>query len=485
MKRLLVLLLLSTFTLTSCASETELGEVSSASQDSQEMEAEVEESQSLEPEPLPTFELSTLSVDPELCKFEDQSEEFLTREERNLPFWMFDYFPNMQEEPTFLPSLGKLEVALVYVDWADKRGTPTDRNYYLGEAQLMSDWFDVVSQGKLQINWRVSDEWSTLAGSWRDYYANNGYLGPSDEERAPFEQWLLDEAVIASDDSFDYSNIDYVVFAMPLSGSMGEGDEEFGEVVMNYGTEGMAFDVHPGSLRATVVKSEERFIGNWVISGTAFQDQEGFTPAWTHWAHELGHMFGLRSHAPMPGENGDSQVFANPMSATSLFAHSWHPVRAVSTWHAWILGWIDDSQVKCVDADVISDETFAINNFRLADGETKAVILRTGETTGLVIESREWDEYLDAPTKKAKNGFYDGVLMYYIDSSRVISDESLIPLMPHGFDQVWDDDMPPWAISSSDFMFQEGESGYYGDLKIEVLSMQDGVDYVQVTRVTN
>ena len=480
MKRLFAIAVSSLFVLTGCAAEPEFGEVSSAIKDSQEMQTE--ETQSTEPGPVPNFELSTLRIDSELCKFEDQSEEFLTRKDRNVPFWMFDYFPNLQEEPTFLPSLGELEVALVFVDWQDKKGLESDHSYYMSQAQFMSDWFEVVSQGNLRINWRVSQDWSTLSGSWRDYYANNdGSI--SDEDRAPFEQWFLDEAVKASDESFDYSDIDYVVFAMPLSGRMGENNEEFGEVVMNFGTEGMAFDIHPRSLRQTVVYSKEKSIGNWVISGTAYQDQRGFTPAWTHWAHELGHMFGMRSHAPIPGVEEQSQYFANPMSATSLFAYSWHPVRAVSTWHSWILGWIDDSQVLCVDANDIENEVFAINNFRLLDGDTKAVIVRTGETTGLVIESREWDPDFDAPSRMAKNGFYDGVLMYYIDSSRVISDESLIPLMPHGLGQIWDENLPPWAISSSDFMFQEGESAQYEDFEIEVLTMQDGVDYVRISQI--
>jgi len=34
-----------------------------------------------------------------------------------------------------------------------------------------------------------------------------------------------------------------------------------------------------------------------------------------------------------------------------------------------------------------------------------------------------------------------------------------------------------------DSMFQEGEAAEYDGLKIEVLSMQDGVDYVRVTRI--
>ena len=114
------------------------------------------------------------------------------------------------------------------------------------------------------------------------------------------------------------------------------------------------------------------------------------------------------------------------------------------------------------------------------------MILRTGETTGLVIESREWDPVIDPTTIKAKNGFYDGVFMYHIDSSRDISDQSLIPLLPHGQDEVYDTMLWPGpAISSVDSMFQEGESAEYGDFRIQVLSMQEGVDYVKVTRIQN
>jgi len=34
-------------------------------------------------------------------------------------------------------------------------------------------------------------------------------------------------------------------------------------------------------------------------------------------------------------------------------------------------------------------------------------------------------------------------------------------------------------------MFQEGEFAEYDGLKFEVLSMQDGVDYIRVTRTGN
>ena len=313
----------------------------------------------------------------------------------------------------------------------------------------------------------------------------------SDEQRAPLEQWIVDKAVSSSDDSFDYTGIDYVIFAMPLSGSFTTQGEPIGEVVITSGQHGFAADVHPNSGRATVVRAEEASIGNWVISGTNFQDQENRSPSWVHWAHEMGHMFGYISHMPVPdfesgfdNEGAHSQYLVNPMTPGGIFAHQWNPVRAVSGWTSWVAGWLDDEQIQCVDGDEVKDEIFAVNNSRLPGGQTKALIIRTGETTGLVIESREWDSDIDTPTSKAKDGFYDGIFMYYIDSSRPISDESLMPLAPHGTGAVWDEDMWPGAATSTiDLMFQEGESADYGDFNIEVLSMQDGVDYVHVTRI--
>jgi hypothetical protein len=54
----------------------------------------------------------------------------------------------------------------------------------------------------------------------------------SDEQRAPLEQWIVDKAVGSSDDNFDYTGIDYVIFAMPLSGSFTTQMMPIGEVVM-------------------------------------------------------------------------------------------------------------------------------------------------------------------------------------------------------------------------------------------------------------
>jgi M6 family metalloprotease-like protein len=390
----------------------------------------------------------------------------------------------MQVSPYQLPTKGVGNLALVFLDWDDMPGSETERGYYLEQAQIMADWFSLLSQGKYSINWRVSQSWYTLPGSWRDW--KRGTLQGDEEEDPAANQALLDAAVDVSDEDFDYSDIDYVIFAIPRSGSLTEQGAEIGDVVFYSGMHGFESSIHPNpDWRATSVNSSEGAIGNWALAGTTFQDDEGRSPAWIFWAHEMGHMFGFISHTYQPIE-GNTQWHANPMTPGGLFAHQWYQVRAVSGWTSWVAGWLEDEQVQCVDSSEVSNEVFAINNRRALNGQTKMVILRTGPTTGLAIESREWDSEIDPPSRKAADGFYDGVLMYHIDSSRPLADQSLIPLMPHGVSEVWDSDMWPGpAVSGVDSMFQEGESAEYENLKIEVLSMQEGVDYVRVSRITN
>jgi len=448
----------------------------------------VEKSQESEdsPTPQPSFETSNLRIDPSLCKFEDKTPGFATRD----PWMSFNYFPNMQADPYLLPSLGEVNLALVFLNWIDMPGTDDDRNYYLEQVDAMTSWFELVSQSKYQLNWRIADSWNALPGSWKDY-KRGALVEDSDEEDPIANQALLDKISEVTDADFDYRDIDYVVFAIPRSGSLTEQGTEVGDVVFYAGPHGFQSFIHPNpDPLMTEFRTDEGSMGNWVLAGTSFQDKKNRSPAWVLWAHEMGHMFGYVSHAPMPGAEtwGDStsQYEANPMSAGGLFANQWNPVRAVSGWTSWVAGWLDDDQIQCVEAQEVTEEVFAINNSRNVGGTTKAVILRTGETTGLVIESREWDPVIDPTTIKAKNGFYDGVFMYHIDSSRDISDQSLIPLLPNGQDEVYDTMLWPGpATSSVDSMFQEGESAEYGDFRIQVLSMQEGVDYVKVTRIQN
>jgi len=474
--RKLITLLLSTSLLVGCTSSLEPEETT---EPTATQTAEAEQTQT--PEPPPTFELSTARVDSELCKFQDETVDGKNRK----PWDSFTYFPNLQVNPYFLPNTGQIEVALVFLDWDDKPGTDSDTSYYISQAELMRTWFEAVSQENLKINWRIGSGWNKLSGSWKDYLRlDNDTYG--NNERSSWEQWLLDEAVDASDSAFDYAGVDYVVYAMPLSGQITESDNGpvYGpETVMTSGVQGMAYDANPQSSRGTVIRSDEASIANWVISGTSFQDTQNRSPSWVHWAHEMGHMLGYISHAGVPNPPSSDTYYQNTLYGVDLFADQWQVTRVVATWTAWLAGWLEDDQVWCVNADDLEDEIFAINSFRDGDGSTKSLILRTGETTGLVIESRQWNPTWDYVTPLSEVGAYDGVVMYTIDSARPIGDESLVAQVPVTTAEQFDPGKwPQTAQVFTDIYFHEGQALNFGGLKIEVLSVQHGVDYVRVTR---
>lgn len=441
--------------------------------------AEAETTQA--PEAAPTFELSNTRVSSELCKFVDETPEFKSR----LPKEPFNYFPNVAVEPYFLPNTGEISIGLVFLDWADKKGTSQDVDYYTAQAEMMTRWYASVSQNKLNLNWQIGQGWNQLEGSWENYVFTDNTPG-GDEARVPREQWFVDEAVAASDDSYDYSDIDLVVFAIPRSGTLTHGpngNSYSADTVMTSGTQGMAYDVFEGSERATVVRSQEGSIGNWVVSGTTFQHTDNKSTAWIHWAHEMGHMLGYISHMGVPNPPSSDTYYQNTMYGVDLFADQWQVTRVVSSWTAWVAGWLDDDQVWCVDAEDITDEIFAINSFRNPEGQTKSLIIRTGQTTGLVIESRDWNAEFDFETPLSKKGFYNSVVMYSIDSSRHIADGSLMAMTPVDKREHWDEGKwPPTAFVYTDIYFHEGQSLDFGELRIEPISLQDGVDFVRISR---
>jgi hypothetical protein len=75
-------------------------------------------------------------------------------------------------------------------------------------------------------------------------------------------------------------------------------------------------------------------------------------------------------------------------------------------WHKWKLGWLRDRQVDCVTEPGTTEHRIAAVE---RAGGTKAVVVRTGETTAYVIESRRRIGHdVDACST--------GVLVYAVDS---------------------------------------------------------------------
>jgi hypothetical protein len=125
----------------------------------------------------------------------------------------------------------------------------------------------------------------------------------------------------------------------------------------------------------------------------------------------------------------------------------------------WYLGWLDDNQIICQQT---GDETTTLSAIETAGG-VKAVMVPTGPTTAVVVESRRAVGY-DAQLVKP------GALVYTIDTSTP-GGEGLVQVLP-AIDNDPYRDQSPLAV---------GESVTVGPVTITVTAADSTGDTVRVT----
>jgi M6 family metalloprotease-like protein len=116
--------------------------------------------------------------------------------------------------------------------------------------------------------------------------------------------------------------------------------------------------------------------------------------------HETGHTFGLPDLYFEPGDTHAA------VRGWDLMGNIAGRAPELLAWHKWKLGWLRDRQVDCVTEPGTTEHRIAAVE---RAGGTKAVVVRTGETTAYVIESRRRIGHdVDACST--------GVLVYAVDS---------------------------------------------------------------------
>jgi hypothetical protein len=137
-------------------------------------------------------------------------------------------------------------------------------------------------------------------------------------------------------------------------------------------------------------------------------------------------------------------------NAPSLFAYE-----------RWNLGWIDDSQIKCLK-DVKSTELISPVQ---TSGGVKAVIIPISRTKALVIESRR-------ASGIDKNIAKSGVLVYVVDSS-IQSGQGPIKVFPS------DVSSDPRYLNAPRVL---GESVTTEGITVKVIKSDDSGDTVEITK---
>jgi M6 family metalloprotease-like protein len=351
------------------------------------------------PTSTPTPKIETLQYvlpsqptsDIELCKTTTSSSQRAMYE---------NYLPTGFPRATysnFARKSGTVKWALVPLDFTDIPGEVDFRSRVDSQMALLSEWFDVVSEGKFKVEWVVADKWTTLPGTSNDYKIPFSD-GP---DRSPAIADFWNKAISTSDKNFDYTDIQTVNFILPLK-----------QTVVTDTLQGF-----PWEQAVKNYTTQEGKVSSFSIPGVFMN--EGGRQYWSYWAHEFGHAMGV-PHI------GSSQI-ANSFQPLDLMGNQDGYSRELSGWQRFVAGWLDDSKIHCQDfANLTNNEITLIPISDRSDG-IKMVVIPITNSKSLIIESRRETKFsCTMPTKR------NGVLAYIYDSTLGHGENFLIPFTPEG-----------------------------------------------------
>ena len=315
--------------------------------------------------------------------------------------------------PTWVPSVGKLRIAVLFVDFPDgvadystrEEAEHDEYSFYRTNLVAIEEYLETASYGKLDVEMVPLHGWLRARHSLAAFFTNRPDLGGVVSED------ISVEAVELALAEMDFSEIDVVVTVLPSAyffGGLAGGAVQISDKLIP--------TLHIGLLLNFVIKDTA---GPWGFTGT----------------HELAHVLGLTDLYPKKGFDipyppadmkwvtlevglmGLQGRYLAPRSATGVI--DGHSLYAMLAWSRWQLGWLEPSQIRCIVEPSATVTLTAIDQ----PGDGVAMIaVPVGETEVIVIESRRIRAFdrgvfwgYDRDVVDVVND--GGVLVYTVDSS--------------------------------------------------------------------
>lgn len=404
-----------------------------------------------------TASLPKGAVDPEICKLQENSR--MRGPGKGLDGRYTGNATAFPFNPTTLPIKGQINVAMIFVDWADLPGTAKDYAFYQQQAKLFKDFYWMVSERKLNMNLTFSSKWFRIPSSYKSFTTT--FEEEAQRGEAPKKQVFYDAAVAASDAETDYSKIDIVFYAVPTAKSVfTNGPHEF-----NFDYNGF-------------LNTNEKKIYDTATAGDFFLKHKG-QPPWVYYVHETGHMIGVPHQANEDlNRPGVEMYLVTPLGGYDIMSMQGGATRTITSWLRWLAGWLDDSQVICTTSETITDNYFNLTPINLVTGKPESLVIKLSETKAVVVESRRFDKRFDVSTGNSKNG----LIVYTVDATKGSAQGNQTLLSPRNITRYIKEKntYPDWR--ELDAMFFTGNSVKVGNLVIRAHKIGKNLDVVRVTK---
>ena len=334
-----------------------------------------------------------------------------------------------------LPSNGLIRALIIPVDFADVQGIGNPENVFTAMTDGMNEFYFHVSAN------RVKFEFTTLR-SWVRMPVSSSYHGLgiwSKGDSAGY--WKL--ALKTADPLVDFSLFDVVYVLSP---------KEIPSSSIAYGPAGPM-------LPNNGLTTNDGPVMNISLSG-ADAWRNGSSGPWKWISHETGHLFGLYD------------LYTTDVATYGqwdLMSDNWSQgVIELNSWNRYLLDWLSDSQVICLDAANITSagSEVLLDPIERNNSLTKSVVIKISNSKIVVVESRrnEGFDVIDSSN--------EGVLIYTVDMN--------IETQKGG----WNIQRRPGSVSTNfkDAALRAGEKIVTNGVTIEVLARDANGDRVKISK---
>lgn len=400
----------------------------------------------------PRFLETTSPSSTDTCKLADQRVTKLQPNNVGFPI-----------TPDIIPIQGTAHMVIMAVDFPDAPGTQSETGYLNDQLNKIQAWANYFSNGKLNFDFQTYDGWVHAPFPSADYFVP-ATTPNSDNPYNDIMTQMGQDIVNASGNTFDFTNVDGMLFLFPptIQGV----DRDLGQ-------------------RGVIIQTPQgpKNLFFWGGGKYHYIDSNGYLTAatkradlWSYWIHEMLHSQGLPLHAP---GNGIQTSLANNQYGDSF---------ALDRWESFLAGWIDDNQVFCTDLTTLTTANVKLSPVEAKTSGNQMAIVKLNDSEALVIESRRATGY-SSQWPKDLNGIFVYRINTTLDNDRsqeCCGDTGNDPayskwgyfLMPEGHKP--DTSRGPLNQHLS-FMAKENDKVIYGGVEIELVYSGDQ-DYVKITK---
>ena len=269
--------------------------------------------------------------------------------------------------PDLLPISGEVNFVVAAVAFKDLPGEPDDVNAFLQEqTRRMTEWSQFWSQGRLKYTFQVVDDWVVVPDSVENYEVGDVSRGNRTVEVHVGLASLIAETI---GDRVDWNKADGIFAQFPTTFRAFANDwGGRGDIIQTPAGSKPMFYWGGGTFHNTTT-------GNITLSKKR-------SLLWSFWIHEILHSQGINLHAP--GNGWPVGLDRNQYPDGSMKFSG-----AINSWELFKMGWTRESQVFCIDGrNEFEQQEVLLTPLEIYGGDYRSIIIRTGEHSGLLVESR-------------------------------------------------------------------------------------------------